>query len=108
MTNYNIDQQPKKIDEFARGDIITRIEMSAGLPTGIGIAYEKIGILNGQIILKYAQDWDRYKKGDLVGNIFPYAQCQDGWAKYIDPKVLLEDKPLKKQELEEKLKDNLN
>ena len=90
----NIEKQiSKSIDEFKKGDIITRIEPTMipnpwnfspdeprmiGDNKGIGVPYRFIQISNNKIYLT------NLKSGaftDLKYNFY-----KDGWAKYVDPK----------------------
>jgi len=117
------NQKPQHISKFKKGDIITRVENYEYFPqldyisgkikmepaispiaTGIGIAYEYIGVLNGRILVKYAQNWDVHKKGDAADR-YSYPRYQNGWAKYIDPSSLNNPVKEKLNPMEQILKD---
>ena len=91
----------KSIYEFKKWDIITRIESAkpigedmfgrerVGDRSWIGTPMKYLGILNGCIYVtpQEPEFWDDEEK--MVS--LPLDIWSDGWGKYQDPKVLLED-----------------
>ncbi len=104
------EQKVKHINEFKKGEIITRLQNYNLVPylddisgeykykeivsdnaSGIGVPYEFVGILNGKIIVKYTEESPNHKKGEAC-EFYTYEVYKNGWAKYIDPKTLEEPK----------------
>jgi len=103
-----INQEPKHISEFKKGQIITRVEpaymneiyddlLRKSLPdktsadrSGMEGAFEYLGVVNNMIILKCARTDSSFKKGELC-TYFSYDIFQNGWALWVDPQTLIHE-----------------
>ena len=96
-------QKPQHINNFKKGDLITRVEnyytdsifneisgkwekSICEAVTGVGAVFKYLGGLNGKIIVQYHEDYGRLKKGQIES--YDYNRYQDGWTKYFDSSEL--------------------
>ena len=106
------EQKSQHISKFKKGDLITRVQPAVykekiyneNLGTYlemdsrkdgsyIGTPFVYRGILNGQIYLAHFQSDGIFKKGEVI-DLENVPAWQEGWAKYIDPKILDEPKEI--------------
>jgi hypothetical protein len=101
-------QEPKTIHDFKPGDIVTRIQ-PAGIVSrdtflGAGITYDSsyigeklvfVGIANGCAYFEPTEEFSIIlEKGKLIS--LKLHRFEEGWAHYIDPRTLIDAKPMSK------------
>lgn len=101
-------QEPKTIHEFKPGDILTRVQpamvVSQGTFFGGGVSYDSsyvgeklvfVGIANGCAYFEPTEEFSiTLQRGELIS--LRLHKFEEGWAHYIDPRTLVDAKPMSK------------